>query len=151
MNTAKANQEGATAAVAQARARAKQAQVDLDRTVIRAPVDGVIAKRQVQLGQRVQAGMPLLSVVPIQDIHVDANFKEVQLEKVRVGQPVKLHADIYGTAVTYHGTVEGFFRRLRSGVCGDTGAECDRELDQGCTAPAATHQARSSGIAKQSA
>lgn len=108
MNTAKANLEGATAAVAQARARAKQAQVDLDRTVIRAPVDGVIAKRQVQLGQRVQAGTPLLSVIPIQEIHVDANFKEVQLEKVRIGQPVKLHADIYGTAVTYHGTVEGF-------------------------------------------
>lgn len=76
--------------------------------MVRAPVDGIVAKRTVQLGQRVQAGMPLLAVVPVQQMHVDANFKEVQLEKVRVGQPVALHADIYGASVTYHGTVEGF-------------------------------------------
>ena len=69
---------------------------DLGRTVVRAPVDGVVAKRQVQVGQRVQAGTPLLAVVPVQDMHVDANFKEVQLENVRVGQPVTLEADIYG-------------------------------------------------------
>ncbi len=94
--------------IALARARRDQAAIDLERTVVRAPVDGIVAKRQVQLGQRVQAGMPLLAIVPIQDMHVDANFKEVQLEKVRVGQPVKLHADIYGSGVTYHGTVEGF-------------------------------------------
>ncbi|UCV05120.1 HlyD family secretion protein [Dechloromonas denitrificans] len=94
--------------IALARARRDQAAIDLERTVVRAPVDGVVAKRQVQLGQRVQAGMPLLAIVPIQQMHVDANFKEVQLEKVRVGQPVKLHADIYGSGVTYHGTVEGF-------------------------------------------
>jgi membrane fusion protein (multidrug efflux system) len=94
--------------VAFARARRDQAAVDLERTVVRAPVDGIVAKRQVQLGQRVQAGMPLLTVVPVQEMHVDANFKEVQLKKVRVGQPVKLHADIYGSSVTYHGTVEGF-------------------------------------------
>lgn len=94
--------------VALARARRDQAAIDLERTVVRAPVDGVVAKRSVQLGQRVQAGMPLLAVVPVQQMHVDANFKEVQLEKVRVGQPVELHADIYGKSVTYHGTVEGF-------------------------------------------
>lgn len=94
--------------VALARARRDQAAVDLERTVVRAPVDGIVAKRQVQLGQRVQAGMPLLSVVPVQEMHVDANFKEVQLKKVRVGQPVTLHADIYGKSVIYHGTVEGF-------------------------------------------
>ncbi|WP_306535425.1 HlyD family secretion protein [Geobacter sp.] len=94
--------------VALARARRDQAAVDLERTVIRAPVDGIVAKRQVQVGQRVQAGMPLLSVVPVQEMHVDANFKEVQLKKVRVGQPVTLHADIYGKSVTYHGSVEGF-------------------------------------------
>lgn len=94
--------------VALARARSDQAAVDLERTVIRAPVDGIIAKRQVQVGQRVQAGTPLLSVVPVQEMHVDANFKEVQLKKVRIGQPVTLHADIYGKSVTYHGTVEGF-------------------------------------------
>lgn len=94
--------------VALARARRDQAAVDLERTIVRAPVSGVVAKRQVQIGQRVQAGMPLLAIVPVQEMHVDANFKEVQLEKVRIGQPVKLHADIYGSSITYHGTVEGF-------------------------------------------
>lgn len=100
--------EAANPEVASARARRDQAAVDLDRTVIRAPVDGIVAKRQVQLGQRVQAGMPLLALVPIHEMHVDANFREVQLKKVKVGQPVKLHADIYGSSVTYHGTIEGF-------------------------------------------
>lgn len=90
------------------KARYEQAKVDFERTLIKAPIDGIVAKRQVQLGQKVQSGMPLLAIVPIQDIHVDANFKEVQLEKVRVGQPVELHADIYGKSVIYHGVVEGF-------------------------------------------
>ena len=94
--------------VALARARRDQAAIDLERTVVRAPVDGVVAKRQVQLGQRVQAGTPLLAVVPVQQMHVDANFKEGQLENVRAGQTVTLQADIYGGGVTYHGTVEGF-------------------------------------------
>lgn len=94
--------------VALARARRDQAAVDLERTVIRAPVNGIVSKRQVQLGQRVQAGVPLLIVVPVQEMHVDANFKEVQLKEVRVGQPVKLHADLYGSSITYHGIVAGF-------------------------------------------
>jgi len=91
-----------------ARARRDQAALDLERTIIRSPVDGVVAKRQVQLGQKVQAGMPLLSVVPVQNMHVDANFKEVQLKKVKAGQPATVRADIYGESVTYHGVVEGF-------------------------------------------
>jgi len=90
-----------------ARAKRDQAQVDLERTVIRAPMDGVVAKRQVQLGQRVSAGAPLLSVVPVQDIYVNANFKEGQLQKVRPGQSATLTADLYGSSVTYHGVVEG--------------------------------------------
>ncbi|MBR7791708.1 HlyD family secretion protein [Undibacterium sp. FT147W] len=94
--------------VALARARRDQAALDLERTVVRAPVDGIVAKRQVQLGQRVSSGVPLLSVVPVQEMHVDANFKEVQLENVRAGQPVALQADIHGSSVTYHGIVEGF-------------------------------------------
>jgi membrane fusion protein (multidrug efflux system) len=94
--------------VALARARRDQAALDLERTVVRAPVDGIIAKRQAQLGQRVSSGVPLLSVVPVQEMHVDANFKEVQLENVRAGQPVALQADIHGSSVTYHGIVEGF-------------------------------------------
>ena len=91
-----------------ARARLDQAQMDLARSVIRAPLDGVVAQRRVQRGQRVQPGMPLMAVVPVNEIYVDANFKEVQLEKVRVGQSVKLHADLYGKNVTYHGVVAGF-------------------------------------------
>ncbi|MBZ8141154.1 EmrA/EmrK family multidrug efflux transporter periplasmic adaptor subunit [Rubrivivax gelatinosus] len=91
-----------------ARARAEQARIDFERTVIRAPMDGVVAKRTVQTGQRVQAGVPLMAVVPVGSIYVDANFKERQLQKVRVGQPVVLHADLYGSGITYHGVVEGF-------------------------------------------
>lgn len=91
-----------------ARARLEQATVDLNRTTLVSPVDGVVARRQVQVGQRVQIGMPLMAVVPVNEIYVDANFKEVQLKKVKTGQPVKLHADIYGKNVTYHGVVAGF-------------------------------------------
>jgi len=90
-----------------ARAKLDQAKLDLERTVLRAPVDGVIARRQVQVGQRVQSGASLLSVVPLQQMHVDANFKEGQLTKVRIGQPVTMKADIYGGSVEYHGVVTG--------------------------------------------
>lgn len=91
-----------------ARTRRDQARLDLERTQVAAPVDGIVARRQVQLGQRVASGTPLLSVVPVQDIHVDANFKESQLEQVRVGQRATLRSDLYGSAFTYHGVVEGF-------------------------------------------
>ena len=91
-----------------AQARRDQAQVDLDRSTVRAPVDGVVARRSVQIGQRVQAGAPLMTVVPVQRIYVDANFKEGQLGKVRVGQRVQLQSDLYGSDVQYSGTVVGF-------------------------------------------
>lgn len=94
--------------VALARARRDQAKIDLERTVVRAPVDGVVARRQVQVGQRIAAGTSLLSVVPVDHMHVDANYKEVQLENVRIGQKVELHADIYGDGVVYRGVVSGF-------------------------------------------
>ena len=100
--------------VALARARRDQAQVNLDRTVIRAPVDGVVAKRSVQVGQQIKEGSALLSVVPLSRVHVDANFKEGQLDKVRIGQPVEITSDLYGKSVTYHGTV--------AGLSGGTGA-----------------------------
>ncbi|HEY9024767.1 MAG TPA: HlyD family secretion protein [Burkholderiaceae bacterium] len=99
--------EEANPEVALARARRDQARVNLERTVVRAPMDGVVAKRSVQLGQQVQAGAPLLSVVPLGQVHVDANFKEVQLAKVRIGQPVEIESDVYGRSVVYHGKVEG--------------------------------------------
>lgn len=91
-----------------ARAKAEQAQLNQERTTVRAPVSGVVAKRQVQVGQRVQAGTPMLSVVPVQLMHVNANFKEVQLPKVKVGQKVELTSDLYGDAVVFKGVVEGF-------------------------------------------
>jgi membrane fusion protein (multidrug efflux system) len=88
-------------------ARRDQAQVNLDRTVIRAPVAGVVAKRSVQVGQQIQPGSPILAIVPVAEVHVDANFKEGQLERVRIGQPVEVKSDLYGSAVTYHGVVVG--------------------------------------------
>lgn len=90
-----------------AKARFEQAQVDFNRTVIRAPIDGVVAERRVQIGRRVHVGEALMTVVPVQNIYVDANFKEVQLNKVNVGQPVELVADLYGDDVVYHGVVTG--------------------------------------------
>ncbi|MCJ2184392.1 efflux RND transporter periplasmic adaptor subunit [Novosphingobium sp. 1949] len=91
-----------------ARAELDQARVNLERTVIRAPVDGIVSRRQVQVGQRVQPGQTLMVVVPLQAAYVDANFKEVQLAKVRPGQTVTLVSDLYGDAVRYKGRVVGF-------------------------------------------
>jgi membrane fusion protein (multidrug efflux system) len=72
-----------------------------------APMDGVIAQRTVQAGQQVAAGTPLMAVVPLSHVWIDANFKEVQLARMRVGQPVTVKTDIYGRGVTYHGHIEG--------------------------------------------
>jgi membrane fusion protein (multidrug efflux system) len=91
-----------------ARAALAQAQVDLQRTIIRAPIDGVVSRRQVQVGQRVQPGAMLMTVVPVQAAYVDANFKEVELKKVKPGQPVTLTSDLYGDDVVFHGKVTGF-------------------------------------------
>lgn len=91
-----------------ARAALAQARVDLERTVIRAPVDGIVSRRQVQVGQRVQPGAMLMVVVPVQAAYVDANFKEVQLADVRPGQPVTLTSDLYGEDVEFSGRVVGF-------------------------------------------
>ena len=91
-----------------ARAALAQAEVDLSRTVIRAPIDGVVSQRQVQVGQRVQPGAMLMTVVPVQAAYVDANFKEVELQRVKPGQSVELWSDLYGDDVVYHGRVMGF-------------------------------------------
>jgi membrane fusion protein, multidrug efflux system len=95
-------------AVLTAAARLQQARVNLARTVLRAPIDGIITQRAVNIGQQVQAGTRLMSIVPISQIYVDANFKEVQLRNVRPGQPVRLTSDLYGSGVVYEGRVEGF-------------------------------------------
>lgn len=93
--------------VAAARARLDAARLALSRTVIRAPMDGVVSKKSVQVGQQVQPGSPLMAVVPIAAAYVDANFKEVQLKRVRIGQPVTLTSDLYGKDVVFHGRVTG--------------------------------------------
>ncbi len=93
--------------VAAARARLAAARLDLARTVIRAPFDGVIAQRNIQIGQRVSAGTPVMTVVPLGAMYVDANFKEGQLRKVTIGQPARLTSDLYGGGVVYHGKVVG--------------------------------------------
>jgi membrane fusion protein, multidrug efflux system len=90
-----------------AAAKVREAWLASQRAAMPAPVDGYVAKRTVQLGQRVAAGAPVMSIIPLSQVWVDANFKEVQLRKIRLGQPVKLTADVYGKKVEYHGTVAG--------------------------------------------
>ena len=94
--------------VLRAESAVRDAALTLHRTKLTAPVAGVVAKRNVQLGQRIAAGTPLLAVVAQENAWVDANFKEVQLEYMRIGQPVMLHADLYGGNVDYHGRIAGF-------------------------------------------
>nr|WP_233281580.1 HlyD family efflux transporter periplasmic adaptor subunit [Sphingomonas changnyeongensis] len=91
-----------------ARARLQQARLNLARTVIRAPIAGIVTNKQVQLGQRVAAGTPVMTIVPVDAAFVDANFKENQLAQVRPGQPVELVSDFYGDDVVFHGRVVGF-------------------------------------------
>lgn len=86
-----------------AAARFRQAYLNRRRTAIVAPIDGFIARRSVQLGQRVAPGVPLMAVVPLLQVWVDANFKETQLHNLRLGQPVTLIADVYGDDVRYRG------------------------------------------------
>ena len=100
--------------IAAAQAKLDAARLALDRTVIRAPVTGVVARKAVQIGQQVAVGVPIMAIVPTSTAYVDANFKEVQLKKVRPGQPVKLTADLYGGSVKYDGVVKG--------LAGGTGA-----------------------------
>jgi len=90
-----------------AKAALDTAKLALSRTVIRAPFDGVVAQKNVQIGQRVQLGQALMSVVPVNSAYVDANFKEGQLTHVRPGQSVSLTSDLYGSNVVFHGRVEG--------------------------------------------
>ncbi|WP_293761642.1 HlyD family efflux transporter periplasmic adaptor subunit [uncultured Aquitalea sp.] len=93
--------------VQRAASRLKEAWLALKRTEVKAPVSGYVARRNVQVGQRIAAGSPLMVVVPLDSVWVDANFKEVQLAKIRIGQEVELKADLYGSKVSYHGKVLG--------------------------------------------
>lgn len=96
-----------TPQVQQAVAALHQAWLDVQRTRIIAPADGYVAQRSAQIGERVAKGQALLSIVPLSQVWVDANFKETQLSRVRIGQPVRLTADLYGGDVVYHGHVAG--------------------------------------------
>lgn len=93
--------------VVAAAAKVREAFLTLHRATLPAPVDGYIAKRTVQLGQRIAPGTPLMSVVALGAPWVDANFKEVQLRNIRIGQAATLTADVYGKKVEYQGTVVG--------------------------------------------
>lgn len=94
-------------AVQTAIANIQTAWLNLNRTQIVAPIDGQIAKRGVQLGQKISAGTPLMVIVPLHDLWVDANFKESQIKDIHLGQAVNLTSDIYGKEIVYHGKVIG--------------------------------------------
>lgn len=94
-------------AVQTAASHLKTAWLELQRTHLRAPVEGQVARRNVQVGQRINPGSPLMAVVPLNDLWIDANFKESQLANLRIGQPVTIQADLYGKKVKYSGKVLG--------------------------------------------
>jgi membrane fusion protein (multidrug efflux system) len=91
-----------------AAAKLRDAYLEYARNTLPAPVTGYVAQRSVQVGERVAPGTPLMSIVPLDGVWVDANFKEVQLRRMRIGQPVTMTADVYGSGVKYHGKVIGF-------------------------------------------
>ena len=91
-----------------AAAKVRDAYLDYARNTLPAPVTGYVAQRSVQVGERVAPGTPLMSIVPLDGVWVDANFKEVQLRRMRIGEPVTMTADVYGSSVKYHGRVIGF-------------------------------------------
>ena len=94
-------------AVLRARDAYRAAWINLQRHTVPAPVTGYVAERTAQLGQRIQPGQPLMQVIPLDNVWVDANFKETQLADMRIGQPVTMTSDLYGGGVTYHGKVVG--------------------------------------------
>ena len=106
--------EATDPSVMAAAARVDAARLDLERTIIRAPINGVVTRRQVQVGQRVTQGVPIMLILPLSQVYVEANFKEVQLRRVKVGMSAEVTADIYGPDVVYHGKV--------AGIGGGTGA-----------------------------
>ncbi len=93
--------------VALARTNLEGMRINLHYTTLKSPIDGVIAGNKAQIGQRIQAGTLLMTIVPVQDAFADANFKEAQLRRVRVGQKAELVSDLYGKDVVFHGTVIG--------------------------------------------
>jgi membrane fusion protein (multidrug efflux system) len=93
--------------VLQAKAAYRDAWIAAQRNAVVAPVTGYVAERSVQLGQRIQAGQALMTVIPLNSLWVDANFKEVQLRHLRIGQPAQVRSDLYGGSFIFHGRVKG--------------------------------------------
>jgi len=98
----KADVSGASASVEAARARLEAAELDLSYTTITAPLDGVVTRKSVEMGQIVQPGQSLMAIIPLHDTWITANFKETQLANVRPGQKAEIHVDMYGRSVTGH-------------------------------------------------
>jgi len=94
-------------AVLQAKDAYRDAWIAAERNAVIAPVTGYVAERSVQLGQHIQAGQSLMTVIPLNSLWVDANFKEVQLRNLRIGQPAEVRSDLYGGAYIFHAHVEG--------------------------------------------
>jgi membrane fusion protein (multidrug efflux system) len=111
LNAAQTQTEGTTVethpGVLRSAAKLREAYLALQRVDVKAPIDGHVAKRSVQLGQRVQLGTPLMTMVALNQLWVDANFKESQLKELRIGQPAELQADVYGKNIVFHGKVLG--------------------------------------------
>jgi membrane fusion protein (multidrug efflux system) len=94
-------------AVMQAKAAFREAWINAERNAIVAPVNGYVAQRAVQVGSRIQPGQPLMTIIPLGDLWVDANFKESQLRHIRIDQPVEIESDLYGGEAEFHGRVIG--------------------------------------------
>lgn len=94
-------------AVLAAAAAYREAWLALQRTRVVSPIDGFVAQRSVQLGERIAPGEPLLTIIPLQDVWVEANFKEGQLRHLRIGQPARIVTDVYGRSIEFHGRVIG--------------------------------------------
>jgi membrane fusion protein (multidrug efflux system) len=94
--------------VQQAAAQVRNAYLNFSRVNVSAPITGFVSKRSVQVGQRIAAGTPMMAIVPLEQIWIDANFKESQLKHIHIGQAVEVIADAYGSSVPYHGVIQGF-------------------------------------------
>jgi membrane fusion protein (multidrug efflux system) len=111
LNTLLAQVSGTTVSthpqVLRAAAAVRSAALAMRRTRLQAPVSGTVAKRSVQVGQRIVPAAPLMALVPLAEVWIDANLREVQLGRVRIGQPASVEADVYGSDVSFHGRVAG--------------------------------------------
>ena len=105
-----------------------------------ADIDGVVTRRDVNPGDQVIAGQGLMALRSLTDIWVDANFKETQLANLRIGQPVELDVDMYGSHRHFQGRVSGFTMGTGSTLALIAGRECDRKLRQGCAAAAGANR-----------